>query len=344
MSTACEWSNMFPSIGPFCEINISKERLQLFMNRYFLNRFLSMFKYDGLPEVTNVDGSTQIMPQKYIELYLMTTGMVGITKDDSGNLTAVYGNLGGDPNVYYQPKKFLWANPYIQKVRQNEFDIGRDIAVIFNDSLMCGLMPLLNKYTSLMVENYVTARTELISLRAMSGLTAPDDKSKASAEKFIDDLIKGNISVMADSNFLEGIKALTLRNSQTNNITSIIEMQQYLKAGLYNELGLNANWNAKRESISANENQLNDDQLTPLIDNMLTERKEGVERVNKLFGTNITVDFNSAWKENEEEKDLIKDKMESEAAGDTAEKIEEEVKTESIEKEKEDVENDNGES
>lgn len=342
MSTACEWSNMFPSIGPFCEININKERLQLFLNRYFLNRFLSMFKYDGLPEVMNVDGQPQKLPQKYIELYLMTTGMVGITKDDSGDLTAVYGNLGGDPNVYYRPKKFLWANPYIQKVRQNEFDIGKDIVVIFNDSLMCGLMPMLNKYTSLMVENYVTARIELISLRAMSGLTAPDDRSKASAEKFIDDLIKGDISVMADSNFLEGIKALTLRNSQTNNITSIIEMQQYLKAGLYNELGLNANWNAKRESISANENQLNDDQLTPLIDNMLAERKEGVERVNKLFGTNISVDFNSAWKENEEEKDLIKDKMESEAAGDTAKKIEEEVKTESIEKEKEEA--DNGES
>lgn len=344
MITACEWSNMFPSIGPFCEINISKERLQLFLNRYFLNRFLSMFKYDGLPEVMNVDGQPQKLPQKYIELYLMTTGMVGITKDDSGNLTAVYGNLGGDPNVYYTPKTFLWANPYIKKVRTNEFEIGKDVAVIYNDSLMCGLMPLLNKYTSLMVENYVTARIELISLRAMSGLTAPDDKSKASAEKFIDDLIKGNISVMADSNFLDGIKALTLRNSQTNNITSIIEMQQYLKAGLYNELGLNANWNAKRESISANENQLNDDQLTPLIDNMLAERKEGIERVNKLYGTNISVNFNSAWKENEEEKDLIKDKMESEAAGDTAEKIEEEIKTESIENEKEDGKNDNSET
>ena len=303
-----------------------------------------MFKYDGLPEVMNVDGQPQKLPQKYIELYLMTTGMVGITKDDNGDLTAVYGNLGGDPNVYYRPKTFIWANPYIKKVRTNEFEIGKDVEIIFNDSLMCGLMPLLNKYTSLMVENYVTARTELKSLRAMSAITAPDDRTKASAEKFLSDLDEGELSVLGDTNFLEGIKALTLRNSQTNNITSIIEMQQYLKAGLYNELGLNANWNAKRESISANENQLNDDQLTPLIDNMLTERKEGVERVNKLYGTNISVDFNSAWKENEKEKDLIKDKMESEAAGDSAKKIEEEIKTDSIESEKEEEDNDNSET
>ena len=86
-------------------------------------------------------------------------------------------------------------------------------------------------------------------------------------------------------------------------------MQQYLKASFYNEIGLNANWNAKRESINSNESQLNDDMLTPLIDNMLKERQEGVDRVNKLFGTDISVEFNSAWKENEEEKEIILDNM-----------------------------------
>lgn len=333
MISTSEWSNIFPSVGMFREDDIKKDKLQLFLNRYFLNRFLSMFKYSGLPDS---------LPQKYLEIYLMTNGIAGIVKGDNNELITVYGNLGGDPNVYYVPQRFVWANPYVKKERAREFDIGKDIEIIYNDSLNCGLMPLINKYTSLMVENYLTARIELISLRAMSGLTAPDDRTKLSAEKFLSDLVDGKLSVMADNNFLEGIKALNLRNSQTNNITSIIEMQQYLKAGLYNELGLNANWNAKRESISSNETQLNDDQLTPLIDNMLTERKEGIERVNKLFGTEISVEFNSAWKENEEEKDLIMEKLENEAEGDTPDQIEEEIKETSVESEKE--ENDNAET
>ena len=191
MITACEWSNIFPSIGPFAQMEISKEKLQLFYNRYFLDRLLSMFKYDGLPEVMNVDGQKQTMPQKYIELYLMTTGMVAFVEDDQKNLTCVYGNLGGDPNVYYVPKNFLWANPYIKKGPKTEYEIGKDVAVVYNDSLMNGLMPLINRYTSLMVENFLTAKIELVSLRAMSGITAPDDKTKASAEKFLSDLIEG---------------------------------------------------------------------------------------------------------------------------------------------------------
>lgn len=323
-----EYSNIFPSLSLFTDRDIDKDNLQLFMNRYFLNRFLSMFKYSGLPDS---------LPQKYLELYLMTNGIAAIIRGDDNELVTVYGNLGGDPNVYYVPQRFLWANPYIKKSpSETEYNIGKTVEIIYNDSLMVGLMPLINKYTSLMVENYLTARLELISLRAMSGITAPDDKSKASAEKFLEDLAIGKLSVMASNQFLEGIKALNLRNSQTNNLTAIIEMQQYLKAGLYNELGLNANWNAKRESISSNESQLNDDQLTPLIDNMMTERREGLERVNKLFGTDISVEFNSAWAENVKEKELIMDKLENEGEGETPDKIESDIKEESIEKESED--------
>ena len=61
----------------------------------------------------------------------------------------------------------------------------------------------------------------------------------------------------------------------------------------------------KRESINSNESQLNDDMLHPLIDDMLRERKEGIDRVNALFGLNIKVDFASAWLENEKEEQML---------------------------------------
>ena len=67
----------------------------------------------------------------------------------------------------------------------------------------------------------------------------------------------------------------------------------------------------KREAINSNESQLNEDMLQPLIDNMLREREEGVERVNKMFGTNIKVHFNSAWEQNEIEEELALQEMET---------------------------------
>jgi hypothetical protein len=88
-----------------------------------------------------------------------------------------------------------------------------------------------------------------------------------------------------------------------------------LKAGLFNELGLNSNYNMKRESINSNESQLNDDMLHPLIDDMLAMRREALEKVNEMFGTNITVDFNSAWKDNEIENEAAIESMEAAAEG-----------------------------
>ena len=57
----------------------------------------------------------------------------------------------------------------------------------------------------------------------------------------------------------------------------------------------------KREALNSGETQLNNDILKPLIDDMLDCRKKAVEKVNNMFDTNITVELNSSWKDNEKE-------------------------------------------
>jgi len=78
---------------------------------------------------------------------------------------------------------------------------------------------------------------------------------------------------------------------------------QYTKASWFNELGLNANYNMKRESINSDESQLNDDALLPLVDDMLNCRRLAAEKVNAMFGTSISVDFASSWQDNQQEID-----------------------------------------
>ena len=47
----------------------------------------------------------------------------------------------------------------------------------------------------------------------------------------------------------------------------------------------------KREALGAGESGLNADILFPLVDDMLANRQECLDEVNKMFGTNITVEF-----------------------------------------------------
>ena len=272
---------------------------------YNLARLQSMFKYDGLPDT---------IPQKWLEHYLLVNGSCVFIKDGE-DLIATTGGMGGLPDRYYIPTQYIVANPYVKPETRKTYTIGEDCVLIRNDTYSQGLLPLLIRYCSQLVENDVTMNVADILARAMITMSATDSQTKESIEKWLCDLRKGKISAIGELPSMVGNQDRSLNitpfQQVASIITDLIEYHQYLKAGLYNEIGLNANYNMKRESINSNESQLNDDMLHPLIDDMLARRREALEEVNAMFGTNITVDFNSAWETNELEEDLTLEQMES---------------------------------
>ena len=86
-------------------------------------------------------------------------------------------------------------------------------------------------------------------------------------------------------------------------------------------MGLDANFNMKREYLSEEEINLSSNAFLPLIDNMLQCRQEALEFVNREYGTNITVSKNSAW---EEADDPGQDQEEDQGLSDTSEDKQEE--------------------
>ena len=143
-------------------------------------------------------------------------------------------------------------------------------------------------------------------------LSAGDDETIESAKEYLRQLEKGELGVIEESAFLEDLKVQAAASSGNTRLTDLIEMENYLKASMYSELGLRMNENMKRESISKAEGDLRDDIIQPLINNMLKERQEAAELINKMFGTEITVELDGPWKRNEEERELEVEQMESE--------------------------------
>ena len=72
----------------------------------------------------------------------------------------------------------------------------------------------------------------------------------------------------------------------------------------------------KRESINSNEAQLNEDALLPLVDDMLMCRQQALEKVNNMFGTNISVELDSSWEDNEIELELEHKALDEESSED----------------------------
>lgn len=284
-----EFNQFIDSIMPDRGISVENKTRNVKVGiLYTFLRLQQMFKYEGLPES---------IPKRYLEFYLQMNGHCGIISHQ-GELYAIKGGFGGDPDAYYEPTKYVIANPYLKLSKVYTRDV--DCVVMGNDSMYYGLFSLVSKYIGLMAENEISMNMSVINSRIMSIIVASTDNDLLSAEEYLKKIKDGKLGAVVQEPMFKGIQTQPYANtSQANTITNLIEYEQYLKASLFNELGLNANYNMKRESINSNESQLNDDMLTPLIDDMLEARKRGVEQINEMFGTDIKVDFASAWEENE---------------------------------------------
>lgn len=275
---------------------------------YYLARCQSMFKWNNLPDT---------IPAKWLENYLITDGYCCIINTEKG-LFATNCGIGADPDEYYIPTNIIVTNPWLPEGSSGGRQYTRDVDTVLvrNDTYTQGLMPLIIRYCSKLVENDISMNIADIMSRATVALSAMDDQTKASAEKWLSDLIKGKVGIIGATPFIvdENIKAIPI-GQIAGTLTDLIEYHQYLKAGLFNELGLNSNYNMKRESINSNESQLNDDMLHPFIDEMLACRKEAAEQINAMFGTDISVEFNSAWADNEVENELAMEQMENAVEG-----------------------------
>ena len=269
-----------------------KEALQKQIISQMLNKTITIFKYGNLPET---------ITDKDIEIITQVNGY-SIWKEVDGKLYVFYGSLGGEPNPYYLPTIAIIANPALKY--NASLKIDEECVVMLNDYLYTGLMPLFNKYGSLLTEADISLKYAIINARVPALLQSDNDNTYKSAQEFFSKIEKGDgYGIIASKEFFEGIKSQDFYKQPY--IKDLIESIQYIKASWYNEIGLNSQFNMKREAINSAESRLNDDILHPTIDVMLQCRKKAVEKINKMFGTNITVELNSVWEQNKIEEDLL---------------------------------------
>ena len=255
------------------------------LNKYMLAKTLSMFEYQGLPES---------IPQRELERLLQTNGYAFITKAPDGELYAFSGSLGGtERDPYGQPTQITIANVALNF--NKTLDLNKDGVLLRNDDLRIGVMPVFDKCNTLLVENDVNMVMWGFNSRIQKLITAPDDKSKDSADMYMKKIIDGDLSIIGDNAMFDGVKMQAPATSSGAGVQQMIEYQQYIKSEMFNEVGLSSNFNMKRERLISSEVDQAEDSLFPLVYNMMENRISGIAEVNETFGLNITVDFGSVW-------------------------------------------------
>ncbi len=303
MGSKSRYTGDWSALDCRCDILDKRKSIYNYVLMMF-DRTNQMFEYKGLPDT---------IPAYMLELYLQINGHIGWL-EWNGNLYALPGGWGGAPDPYYRPTIYIVANPalggshdckivnHLPPFDETVWSTKPDCVLMRNDTNMRGLFYLFSRYATELSENDISIRSAQINSRQQSIIAASTDREIASARAYIKALEDGKLeAVMDQAMATKGIRATNVSVQSANVIIQLIELQQYLKASWYNEIGLNANFNMKREYLSEEELTSQTDTLIPLIDDMLRCRKEAIDVVNSTFGTSISVEKNSAWENKQKE-------------------------------------------
>lgn len=267
------------------QITNKRESLTDYANSIF-NRTLSMFEYKNLPDT---------LPQAELEKQLQGKGYTVVFKYNNQLYSSSASLTGQSDSPYNLPTKAIINIPALDFYQT--LTINKDCVLIKNDDLQVGLLPSILKHGTLAIENEITMLLADYNARIQTLISAGTDQTIQDAQNYINQIIDGNLSIIGESAFYEDLKTHNPSQNAKETFQDLIAYHQFIKSDLYNEIGLSSLNNMKKERLITSEVDSESDQIYPFVDNMLRNRKTGIDMVNKLFNGKIQVDFGSTWKD-----------------------------------------------
>lgn len=256
---------------------------------YWFNKLLGimlgMFKYSGLPES---------LKRRELELNLLLTNHA-VVFERKGKLVTTNTSITGYDSNYY-PTEAVYSQP---KLGSGRLMIGKDCEIIYNNYLMDNIFYLqsdgsmytfIARYARQLADIESTASIYAVNMRASGFPTASTDTVIRSLKDFFTSLALGKRAVISDSSILQEFRTEALSQAVHDGINDWLTARDKILEQYMRDIGVK--WNNQKRAQQSEEEVEADTQLL-VIDTkaMLACRQEGIEKVNKMYGTNIAVEL-----------------------------------------------------
>lgn len=275
-----------------------------FYFKWLLDKVMQIFV---IKDNSESEFDTKTINYDYLKSNLLLDGDICIT-DFDGKLYAVIGNLGGEPDEYYIPTVYTVANPILGSKMVYRKDWKTNVqngVLIFNsdiDSLgwsagpSRGLFDLIHQTATLLADNIVSISCQQINSRVHVFFTVEDGDGENKAEAGSETLRKmysGRPYQVLKEDLFGSIKVNPVATSATaNSITQLVELQNFIVAHFFQNIGVKANDIMKKERLITAEIEEQNDMVSISLLELVTAWERGFDEVNRLYGTDIHVSLN----------------------------------------------------
>lgn len=263
-------------------IHVKETGLSWYFKRYLIQKIISVFKFEGIPETWAKD---------YFLYTLFVFGYCAVINTNKYGVIPQHCTLSGY-NIFYRPNRAIITNPLFS--RTIEAQIGKDCELIRMAPDWCGVWDIVEYYADLMALTSETVAVNLINSKFSYVFAAEDKASAESLKKLYDQIASGEPAVFPDKKLFtdDGDPSwyLFVQNLKQNYIAGdLLEDLAKIDSRFNTEIGIpNVNI-AKSSGVGEAEVMANNIDTHSKAALWLETIKDSLEKVNEMFGLNITV-------------------------------------------------------
>ena len=248
----------------------------IYYREYLLKKILSRFEFDGLPSYWDMD---------YFLEVLFLDGKICITDTAAGVLPLRCGTTG--IGIFEQPTECQIANPVLGSFRRT---IDVDCALIKLQYNYTGCGWLINRYATMLAMCDSSVATNLMNTKATYVFKASSKAQSETMKKMYDDIAMGKPAVFVGENGAINEENMFVMPAKQNFIAEDV---QILKRKIINEflteIGINNTNQDKRERLTDDEVNANNDEVYANIQHWFDNISDGINRANKLYNLGLSV-------------------------------------------------------
>lgn len=269
------------------ESQVRGSQLKDILMSIYYNLAVKIFKYEGLPEGVE---------SNIIEKYLYENGQLLFCNDKQLGFLTLPASAHTMLNVYGRANKY-WANGHGYRKTFSILPEDKQAVLIRNNESASASIRVVEFYTTLLQNIEWATQVNLNACKTPLVFQGTGDELLAFKNLY--KKVTGNEPVIYVDKSL-GEKAFDVKKSNAeflgdkfNQVYNNIESKILTYFGLKN---LNSN---KKERLITAEAEENNELISANLSAMFNERKQGFERVNKMFNLNIVVSINDEIFEND---------------------------------------------
>lgn len=279
-----EFINQYNAMRSPSTVHCRNTALVEYYTRYLFQKVISVFEFEGLPEE---------WADNYFKYVLFGYGVIAVIYTDKYGVICQDCGLSGF-DVFYQPTRCIIANPHLPGLK--EFKIHENCEIIKLQPDYGSVMDLVTTYADLMALALETTGANLLNSKLSYVFFAENKTAAESFKKLYDRVASGEPMAVIDKNLLmeDGTPSWQIftQNVGQNYITDrLLNDMKTLEDQFNTVIGVpNAN-TQKRERMITDEVNANNVDTQCRVNLWLETMNKDIERVNRMFGTDIKVKY-----------------------------------------------------